>query len=64
MKHYIISETQLEQLSTVDFLRLRPELLELKRLSKEEILEVTAKYSPFATMQVINAIMDKLGVPK
>jgi hypothetical protein len=73
VKHYIVSEEQLEHLSTVEYpqlvLRRRPELPELKRLSYEEIEDIWNKSFPddwqdHPHTRFLDAIMDKLGVPE
>ena len=69
MKHFIISEEQLNDLAgthdpqkIVATLQSMPEL---KRLSDDEIGQVGLSFSlPYSTISFVNAIMDKLGVPK
>ena len=71
MKHYIISEEQFRQLTHELILAnyLETPLLELKRLSDEEIKDVLVSVDaetnrlPPGFRQFAHAIMDKLGVP-
>jgi hypothetical protein len=69
MKHYIISEEQLQKLNTMlfesekDSIGLQ-KLPELKRLSDEEIDAAVRDNHCKTNRQLAHAIMDKLGVPE
>jgi hypothetical protein len=79
MKHYIISEEQIRQLTLhmISVNQLETRLPELKRLSDEEIKDLADAANPEGEMRALltkfpsgvlatfaHAIMDKLGVPE